>query len=460
MKLLLVAPASGGWRAIGRQRFFNGRTFRFSLQSLLSVAAATPPSVEVQIVDEQFQDVDWAGTYDLVGITCMTALAPRAYEVAARFRARGVRVVMGGMHPTLFPEEAEQHADAIVIGEVEPVWTQLLEDARHGRLQRRYRGLKPYDLSLLQPLPSHLLASGHYARVHSVQASRGCPNHCLFCSVAAFHGGTQRFRPVEQVVDELRFTPHRRVVFTDDNLMSDRDYARRLLESLAPLGKRWVTQTTLGLGEDPELVRLAAKAGCVGVFVGLESFGQANLDCIRKEFNRRHRYGQAIELLHRHGIGVEAGIVLGLPHDGPGVFEETLRAVEELAIDAVQVSCYTPLPGTPLYDQLRDRIFDRDWSHYDFHHAVFHPERMTAQELQDGHDWLTCEFYRPWRIARRLSRLLGSPRTWRIFPFSAVLNLAYLGRVVRWGLKGAVAQAQKSADRVRCAPGTRMVTVR
>jgi len=220
--------------------------------------------------------------------------------------------------------------------------------------------------------------------------------------------------------------------------MSDRDYARRLFQAIAPLKKRWATQSTLDLTEDAELVALAARAGCVGVFVGLETFGDDNLTSINKGFNRREKYTDAIQLLHRHGIGVEAGIVLGLPHDGPQVFQDTITALEALGVDAVQVSCYTPLPGTPLHHQMKDRIIDNDWSHYDFHHVVFRPQRMTAQALQQGHDWLTREFYRPWRIVRRIARLLASLRTWRVVPFSLGLNLAYLGRVIRWRIQGAL----------------------
>lgn len=437
MNILLIAPASGKWRAIGRGRFFNGRTFRFTLRSLLSVAAVTPGWARVKIVDEQVEDVPWDGHYDLVGITCMTAAAPRAYELATAFRRRGVPVVLGGMHPTLCPSEALEHSDAVVAGEAEDIWAKVVEDARVGRLGGVYRSSTPPDLRGLRTLPQHLLKSGAYAPVYAVQASRGCLNHCRFCAVAAFSGSRQRYRPAAEVVEELRQVKERRVIFIDDNLLADRAYADALLRALEPLGKRWITQSSLDSLQDEALVRAAAQAGCVGVFVGLETFRSGNLDSVGKGFNRLERYETTIRMLHRHGIGVEAGIVVGLQNDGPGVFQDTLEALERLRVDAVQVSCCTPLPGTPLHTELKGRIIDEDWSHYDFHQVVFRPSGMSAAQLQAGHDWLTREFYRPWRIARRLLRLLSRRSTWRIVTFSAVLNLAYYGRVIRWRIRGA-----------------------
>jgi radical SAM superfamily enzyme YgiQ (UPF0313 family) len=437
VNILLIAPASHGWLGVGRNRWFNGRTFRFTLHSLLAVAAATPEGHTVEIVDEQVDEVPWEVDYDLVGITCMTAAAPRAYEIARSFRARGIPVVLGGMHPSLCPEEALEHSDAIVIGEAEEVWPQLVEDTHLGRPKRIYRNLTPPDLRQLRLPPRHLLKEGAYAPVYAIQASRGCSNHCRFCSVAAFSSSVQRYRPVPHVVEELRRISQRYVIFIDDNLMAQRDYARTLFQALVPLQKRWITQSSLDSLGDESFVQLASKAGCVGVFVGLETFGARNLASMDKAFNRLEQYGDVIRRLHRHGIGVEAGIVVGLPHDRPEVFQETLRALDDLEVDAIQVSCCTPLPGTPLYQQMKNQIVDRDWSHYDFHHVVFRPIGMTGLQLQQGHDWLTREFYRPWRIMRRLGRLLLRRQGWRILPFAAVVNLAYLGRVIRWRIRGA-----------------------
>jgi radical SAM superfamily enzyme YgiQ (UPF0313 family) len=435
MKVLLIAPASGKWHAVGRSRIFGGRVFRFSLLSLLSVAADTPAGVDVRLVDEQVQDVPLDEDFDLVGITCMTAAAPRAYELAARFRTRGIPVVLGGTHPTLMPEEALAHADAVCVGDAEGIWPRIVEDAWAGRLAGIYRG-QPADLAALPRPRRELLRRRHYGTLQAVQATRGCPHRCAFCSVSAFHQGTLRCRPVARVVEEVAAMPGRFFMFVDDNLVADRDWARELFTALRPLRKLWISQATLDIADDPELVRLAAAAGCIGLFVGIETFSEANLAAVAKSFNKVDAYRRKIRVLHRHGIGVEAGLVFGFDRDDPGVFRRTLRLLDELEIDMAQVSILTPLPGTPFHAAQADRITDRDWSHYDFHHVVFAPRRMSAAQLQAGHDWVTREFYRPWRIARRLARLLRRPRGWRALPVAAAINFAYYGRTVRWDIRG------------------------
>lgn len=436
MEILLVAPASGQWRHIGRARLFNGRTFRFSLLSLLAVAAETPPPHRVRIIDEQVDDIPWHATPDLVGITCMSALAPRAYEIADRFRARGVPVVLGGMHPTFRSEEALRHADAVVAGEAEGVWPRVLADVLDGRLGGVYTQPEPADLACLKPIPRHLLAGRHYATVHAIQATRGCPHRCAFCSVSAFSHGTQRRRPAAEVADEVARFPGKFFMFVDDNLTAGKDYALELFERLAPLGKWWMTQSTLAVAEDPSFVAAAARAGCIGLFVGLETFSDGNLGAMNKAFNRVEQYRERIRLLHAHGIGVEAGIVFGFDGDDAGVFARTLSLLDELRVDLIQASIFTPLPGTPQFDALQDRITDRNWAHYDFHHVIFEPAGMSAEALQAGHDWVVREFYRPWRIARRLARRAAFPRGMATLPYAAALNLAYYGRTVRWHIRG------------------------
>ena len=436
MKLLMISPASGGWKGIGRNTIFNGKTFRFSLLSLLTVAAETPPGVKVKIVDEQFEDIPWNASFDLVGITCMTATAPRAYEIAARFRKMRTPVVLGGMHPTLCPEEAVNHAEAIVVGDAEGIWHQVIADARTGNLQPVYQNKEPPTLEKLKELPRHFLQSGKYAAVHAVQATRGCPNACEFCSVSAYHKQTQRCRPVEEVYEEIARLSGRFLVFVDDNLTADQAYAQRLFDSLKGLGKLWVTQSTLSIADNPDLVDSAAEAGCAGLFIGLESFSERNLTSVNKICHRVEKYRAAIEFLHSKGIAVEAGIVFGFDHDRPDVFERTLSILEELHIDSIQVSVFTPLPGTTRYRQMEHRIISRDWSHYDFHHVVFQPARMSVVELKAGHDWVTKEFYRPWRIVKRLVRHARRPNGLKTLPYVAVVNWAYYGRAKRWNIKG------------------------
>jgi len=436
MTVLLIAPASGNWRHVGGPGLFNGRTFRFSLLSLLSVAAETPDGVDVEIVDEQVDEIRWDRCYDLVGITCMTAAAPRAYEISRAFRQRGVPVVLGGMHPTFLSGEALRHADAVCVGEAEGVWPRILADARAGRLGGIYGAERPNDLRGLRLPPRQLLQRSRYGTVQAVQATRGCPHGCSFCSVTAFHKGLFRARPVEEVAAEVAALPERFFLFVDDNLTADRDYAMELFRALRPLGKLWVSQSTLRMTDDAAVVSAAAAAGCIGLFVGLETFSAANLEAANKGFHKVEQYRDRIRFLHSHGIGVQAGIVFGFDHDGPDVFARTLRLLDEVEVDTIQVSILTPLPGTAWFDSMRPRIFDRDWAHYDYHHAVFEPARMAAADLRAGHDWVTREFYRPWRIARRLVRMAATPGCMRALPWAAAINGAYYGRVRRWGIKG------------------------
>ncbi|HPO10081.1 MAG TPA: radical SAM protein [bacterium] len=436
MKILLIAPASGNWKTVSRNRLFNGKTFRFSMLSLLSVAAETPLGAEIRIVDEQIDEIPWEEKFDLVGITCMTALAPRVYELASRFRALGIPVVLGGMHPTFCPDEALQHCDGVVAGEAEGVWPRVVEDVRNGCLGGIYRSDHLDDLSSLKKLPRHLLPGKGYSTRHAVQATRGCPHRCSFCSVSAFNKHTHRRRPVEQVIEEIRAIPAKSFMFVDDNLIADREYAARLFREMIPLKKRWITQVSLSMADDPEFVKLAAQAGCIGVFVGIETFSDGNLDRVDKTINRTADYRERIRVFHSYGIGIEAGIVFGFDQDSPEVFSRTLAMLDRLEIDLIQTSILTPLPGTAQYPAMEDRILDKDWSHYDFHHAVFSPSGMSAEALQAGHDWVTHEFYRPWRIARRVWRHLSRPNGWLTWPYVLAINLAYYGRVQCWNFKG------------------------
>jgi len=436
MKILLIAPSSGKWKKVAKARFFNGKTFRFSLLSLLSVAAETPPDVKVKIVDEQVEDIPWDEQFDLVGITCMTALAPRAYEISGKFYRKNIPVILGGIHPTLCPEDAGRHADAIVVGDVEGVWEKVIADVRMGRLTKIYCNNGMPDLAGLKNIPRNLLTRDSYSTINAVQATRGCPNSCEFCSVAAFHKQTQRQRPIHEVITEISRLPDKFFILTDDNLTADREYAASLFKALAPLNKLWVSQSSIAISEDPYFVELAAKSGCIGLFVGIETFSDANLTGVRKTCNRVDKYHEAIRLFHSYGITVEAGIVFGFDNDKPDVFQNTLDLLDELQVDVIQASIFTPLPGTKPFAKLRDRIFNKDWNHYDFHSVVFHPKQMSATDLQAGHDWVTRKFYSPWRIVRRLYRHAKRPRSLAALPYLSVVNMAYYGRVLNWKIRG------------------------
>ncbi|HUT37512.1 MAG TPA: radical SAM protein [Planctomycetota bacterium] len=439
MKVLLVLPAVEHLRVTRASRRVPRRAMlRFSVLPLTTVAALTPPQHEVALCDENVEPLDFETDADLIGVTFMTALAPRAYEIAAEFRSRGKLVVAGGYHPTLCPDEAAEHFDAIVAGDAEGAWPQLLADAEAGSLRRIYRNDTPCNLADT-PIPRRDLTARtarHYVTVNAVQTGRGCRHGCRYCSIAAFHGRTHRSRPLDHVLCELREVP-RDFMFVDDNLIADPAYARALFRAMAPLGKRWVSQCAIEIADDPELLRLARAAGCRGLFIGIETASQENLAALDKGFNDSARYRQRLAAIRRHGIGVVAGMIVGLDGDDPGVFARTLRFLQRQRIGALQLNIMTPLPGTPLFDEMQrqGRIADRDWARYDFRHCVFRPARMTARQLQDGADWLYAQFYRLDRILLRFVRAVFA-LGWMPALLALRLNLTYRYDNLREGVVG------------------------
>jgi len=440
MKILLILPAADHLRirADAPDRVPPRAMLRFSILPLTTVAALTPPTHSVTIVDENVEPVDHDADVDLVGISFMTALADRAYELADAFRARGKIVVAGGYHPTFCPDEAARHFDAVVCGEAEGLWPQLLADLDGGSLKPQYRSDSLPDLAET-PVPRRDLVRGnsrHYVTSHAIQTGRGCSHRCRYCSITAFHRGAHRTRPLDQVLDEVGRVP-RHFMFVDDNIIADRHYARRLFEAMIPLKKRWVSQCSIEIADDPDLLDLAHRAGCRGLFVGIETTSGRNLAAMDKGFNGSGDQKSRIAAIRRKGIGIIAGMIVGMDNDDRHVFEQTLHFLDSVRIDALQLNIMTPLPGTPLFDQLdrAGRIVDRRWSRYDFRHTVIAPKKMTAGELQAGADWLYSRFYRLDRIVLRSMRALFT-----LGPLSAVLvfrlNMTYRYDNIREGVKG------------------------
>jgi radical SAM superfamily enzyme YgiQ (UPF0313 family) len=433
IKFDLISPTASIWRATRRGKPRGPRTFRFSMLPSLAVAAAMPAGVETRIIDENVEPVDFDTDADLIGISFMTFLAPRAYEIAARFRQRGKTVIFGGYHPTFMPQEAIQHCDAVCIGEAEYNAPRMIEDFRAGRLEPFYRS-RLVDLADLRMPPRNMLQRGRYLTPNVLQATRGCPYRCKFCSIAAFHRYQIRTRPVEAVVEELRGLG-RQVVFMDDNIIGDREFALQLFEAMIPLEKRWYSQCGIHIAEDEELLRLAVRSGCGGLFVGLESLSQESLSDWSKGPNRSQDYVRQVRQLHDAGIAVFAGFVFGSDGDTPDVFRKTLEFLDEADIDALQATRLTPFPGTPLFDEMdgEGRVFDTDWGHYDFGHVVFEPMRMSVETLDLGVAWISSQFYSRKRVARRFRRELSYLPLESIVRGTAPLNLGYRIRFTRNG---------------------------
>jgi radical SAM superfamily enzyme YgiQ (UPF0313 family) len=386
--------------------------------ALTSIAAATPPSFEVELWDENLLQGPPPGDPlpEIVGITVHLTFARRAYELADWFRRRRVAVVLGGLHVTACPDEAALHADAVVIGDGVSVWSQVLRDLRSGRLEHTYRGSFRRPRYEEAPAPRRdLLPHRSFLTTSSLVATRGCHNRCDFCylSLGSLHMPYQT-RSVAQVADEIRAAGQRYSVFVDNNLGSDKAYLRELCRALRPLDHIWSAALTIDVTDDPGLVREMALAGCTGVFVGFESLSSANLRDSHKATPDPREYPWRIRALQDNGIQVNGSFVLGFDHDRPDVFPELLDWIDANRLECATLQILTPYPGTPLFDRLtaEGRILHRDWNLYDTAHAVFTPRHMSPDELERGYAW--C--YR---------RLFSHSSIWRRRPRAATALPAY-----------------------------------
>jgi radical SAM superfamily enzyme YgiQ (UPF0313 family) len=421
MKVALLSPKGPLYRSRGG--IFK-KSLRYQPLTLTTLAALAPPELEIEfaLFDEGIGDVPPDLEADLVGITVISGTAPRSYEWARHFRARGIPVVLGGPHVTLLPDEAARYADAICTGYAEQSWPRLLRDfARSGTLDKRYEQGDDFTLER-SPIPRRDLLDGRRFLTQAVfEATRSCAHACEFCVAPAAWGRRQFQKPVEIVVADIRSVGRRKIIFIDLNLISDRDYAERLFTALVPLNVHWFGLSTSLIGRDPALMALMARSGCKGLLIGFETISKDSLADAGKRFNDPALYERLIADLHRLDITLQGCFAFGLDHDTTTVFDETVRFVIDSAIDLPRFSILTPFPGTPLFDRLdrQSRILTRNWELYDGQHVVFQPQNMSVRELQEGHERAWKRAYRVSAIARRLA---GS-RTQ--LPIAVMANLGY-----------------------------------
>jgi radical SAM superfamily enzyme YgiQ (UPF0313 family) len=415
--VLLITPESAEIHMFRRRQFNN-----FPQITMPYLAGFIDERwYRIRLVDEYNERIphDWPA--DLVAITVNTPNATHCYEIAARFRARGAKVVLGGPHATLCPDEAAAHCDHLVVGEAEETWPRFLQDFTRGAAGARYDCERTPSLCGL-PIPRRDLIRQRPFTKGAVFATRGCPYRCSYCNLKQIYGPEFRTRPVAEVLEDVRRMGTRYFVFWDDNFFGDRDYAVALMTALRRLGKRWAAQVTIDRCADVQLLQLARAAGCLYFFIGLETFTDAGLASVDKAFNRADKYRATIELIHRHGICVQAGIIFGLDSDTKEVFASTLRTCEALGIDGATVSLLTPFPGTRLHDEmLRDgRLRSRDWAWYNGKTRVaFTPKQMTAEELFAGYTWFRQRFYSFRSIFHRMAVSRTNPA------YVLLLNLGY-----------------------------------
>ena len=420
MKIALISPKGPLYRSSGG--IFR-KSLRYQPLTLTTLASLAPPELDIQfqLLDEGTGNVPLDLDADLVGMTVITGSSMRAYELSAHYRRRGIKVVLGGPHVTLMPEEAEQHADAICTGYAEKSWPALLRDFSTGTLRRRYVQAPDLDLAGM-PFPRRdLFNKRDYLTQAVFEATRSCAHDCEFCVAPAAWGRKQLQKPVEDVVADIRQFGARRIIFIDLNLISDRNYARELFTALVPLKIKWFGLSTSLIGRDHKLMELMARSGCAGLLIGFETVSAAALSDLGKKFNDPTLYRALVEDLHKLKISIQGCFVFGNDHDDTDVFARTADFVNEVAIDLPRFAILTPFPGTPLFRRLdgEGRILTRNWEMYDGQHVVHQPRLMTPRELQEGHERAWKAVYSRRAIWRRLSKARVQ------IPIAVAANLGY-----------------------------------
>jgi radical SAM superfamily enzyme YgiQ (UPF0313 family) len=435
MKIKLIAPHEQREDTISSP-------FKLQRVNLPLLAALTPPGHTMTIVEEAFAPDDINQDVDLVGITVLTELALRAYHIADTYRQKGVRVVMGGIHPTVLPDEALEHADAVVVGEAEGVWPRLVSDAASGQMQRLYRAGKMTDLKGL-PKPRRDLLPGTKYQGYTpipigVETSRGCPYDCEFCCIGQTLGQQYRVRPVQEVIAEIESIDSPHLFFVDDALGLNRNVAKKLFTEMIPLRRQWLAQGTVSLAEDLELLRLMERSGCLGLLIGFESVQKGTQNEVNKIKNLKIDFYEAMHRFHGEGFGILGSFVFGFDYENKDVFEQTLEFTMRGRLDVVQLRILTPYPGTRLYKRLlsEGRLFVHDWwlRGYPPDTLLFQPKGMTADELISGFTRLNRQAYSFGAMMRRFLGMSPWKRTLLGCQLYAGVNLSTRKRYFK-GLK-------------------------
>ena len=417
MRVLLIQPS----------RYRDGRLDKRKRRWLLGMtlpylAALVPGDIEVQIKDDMLEEITFREKADLVALTFMSHQSDRAYEIAAGFRHRGIPVVMGGFHATLAPDECQEHADSLVLGEAEESWPQLLRDYQAGQLQPRYQAQKLSDLKNL-PVPRYDLLDLKKYKLLNIpsQTTRGCPFNCNFCEVTQVYGGRFRHRPVDEVINEIkeirRLTGSEFIYFVDDNFVASRRHALALMEKLIPLKLIYGCLTTANVGDDPELLDMMARSGCLHVNIGMETISPESLKAINKKQNKIQDYERQFKALRHRGIGFSVNVMFGLDGDHLDIFDTTADFLIRAKVPVAFMFILAPRPATKVRAELlkEGRIFDHDWGNYCGFKAVYQPRHMTPQQLEEGYWRANRKFYSLLSILQRQTPHLYS---WHMLPFN------------------------------------------
>ena len=440
MKIALISPAGAMHRYNGM--FHKGLHYAPITLALLAALVPAELNADVVIYDETAEAIPLDTDADVIAITCITGTSSRCYRYADYFRSLGKTVLLGGVHPSLCPDEAAEHADAILTGLGEKTFPQALLDIRDGCLKPRYHGDGCVDISN-RPLPrKDLLNKKKYITLNTVEAVRGCNHTCTFCAYPAAFGQRVITRPVADVIAEIKTFKGKEVIFPDVNLIASVAYAKELFTAMIPLKKWWMGLTTTAIGHNDELLDIFEKSGCKGLLIGFESVNQATQQGIHKGVNRVEEYKALMEKLHRRGIMVMGCFAFGADEDGPDVFKRTVDLCIEAKIDLPRFSIITPFPGTEFYRELdaEGRIMERDYAMYDVEHCVYQPKQMTKEELEAGIAWAWKETYSWKNIWKRLD--LTKIKT--VKSIYALVNIGYRKYAKEFEIFGAEIMADNS----------------
>nr|NQU89832.1 B12-binding domain-containing radical SAM protein [Bacteroidota bacterium] len=404
MKILLISPT------IDAEKRTNKGLMMPQL-ALYILEGLTPTEHEVKIIEEETDNVDLEEACDLVAISCLTANAPRAYELCREFKKRGRTIVLGGVHATILPDEALQYADCVVVGEAEGVWETLLEDFQNNNLKIKYHNPTP-DLGKYIPKDFSKMVKRRLYSLIPIMTTKGCPYNCDFCCVTNLFGKKMRHVPVENVVRDIKESGAKNFMFLDDNIIGHPAYAKELFRALKPLKINWVGQASVSLlVNDDELIQLAADSGCKVLFFGIESVSEEQLKSMRKSIKEIKHLESAFKKIKKMGILIHASMVFGFDNDTAETFHETVAFLKKNKVSTVSFNVLTPYPGTKTYEDLKHegRLITTDWRYYDHNTVVFKPKNMTPYELQAGKVKARKEFYRISSVLTRVSGNLYSP---------------------------------------------------
>ena len=370
--------------------------------SLLTIAGLFPDTFSLRFIDEDHGEaIPFHEAFDLVAVTGMTQQIKRAYAICDAFRSKGVYTVIGGIHASIFPEEAAKHTDTVITGEGEAAFVRFLEDFMGGCPERMYKAGEYVDLTA-SPTPRYDLTCPELYTSYSIQTTRGCPRTCAYCTLPVIYGAVYRHKEVEQVIREIRaikaVSPNAFIFFADDNMFIHREHSLKLLRAIADEHITWGTQTDISVADQPEILELLRPSGCRWLFIGLENVNEGSLRLLDQnqwKAGRCAAYPGLIEKIHKAGVYIWGSFMFGTDRDTPSVFEETLRFVVDNGIYSGSFTILTPLPGTALFRQMEEqgRLTDRDWSRYTFWDVVFQPQNMTQEELAKGVAWMYDRFY-------------------------------------------------------------------